>query len=46
MIFALAERTGGDERQELLRRAADAGHPQAAEEWAEHLLHTGDEAGH
>ena len=45
VLYAFADRVGGDEHKELLRRAADAGHPQAAEGWAAHLLHAGDETG-
>ncbi|MGW0331171.1 hypothetical protein ACWD0J_04690 [Streptomyces sp. NPDC003011] len=45
LMYAFADRVGGDEREELLRRAADAGHPRAAEEWAARLLHAGDETG-
>ncbi|WP_200307499.1 tetratricopeptide repeat protein [Streptomyces adelaidensis] len=44
LMFAFADRVGGEARETLLRAAADAGHPQAAEEWAALLLHTGDEA--
>ncbi|MFC8387617.1 hypothetical protein [Streptomyces sp. NPDC057238] len=46
VLYAFADRVGGPERDELLRRAADAGHLRAAEEWAAHLLHhEGDEKG-
>ncbi|MFF7265402.1 tetratricopeptide repeat protein [Streptomyces sp. NPDC008159] len=44
LMVALAERVGGDERADLIRRAAEAGHREAAEEWAAHLVDTGDEA--
>jgi uncharacterized protein len=44
LMIALADRVGGDERADLIRRAAEAGHREAAEEWAAHLVDAGDEA--
>ncbi|MDG5802030.1 hypothetical protein P9869_05050 [Streptomyces ossamyceticus] len=44
LMVALAERVDGDERADLIRRAAEAGHREAAEEWAAHLVDAGDEA--
>ncbi|MET9845347.1 tetratricopeptide repeat protein [Streptomyces ossamyceticus] len=44
LMVALADRVGGDERADLIRRAAEAGHREAAEEWAAHLVDAGDEA--
>ncbi|MCL6733044.1 tetratricopeptide repeat protein [Streptomyces neyagawaensis] len=44
LMVALAERVGGEERADLIRRAAEAGHREAAEEWAAHLVDAGDEA--
>lgn len=44
LMFALADRVGGDEREDLIRRAAESGHREAAEEWAAHLMDAGDEA--
>lgn len=44
LMFAFADRVGGEEREALLRRAARAGHPRAAEAWAARLLSAGDEA--
>ncbi|MFE4968086.1 tetratricopeptide repeat protein [Streptomyces sp. NPDC056660] len=42
-MYAFAGRIDGEENAELLRRAAEAGHPEAAEELAERLLAAGDE---
>lgn len=43
LMFAFADRVGGEEHETLLRGAADAGHARAAEDWAARLLDTGDE---
>ncbi|GAB2937643.1 tetratricopeptide repeat protein [Streptomyces heilongjiangensis] len=43
LMVALAARVDGEEREGLIRRAAEAGHREAAEEWAAHLVDAGDE---
>ncbi|MER7374394.1 tetratricopeptide repeat protein [Streptomyces lanatus] len=43
LMVAFARRVDGDEREAMLRRAADAGHTGAVEELASHLLDAGDE---
>lgn len=45
VALGFARRVEGDEREAWLRRAADAGHPQAALELAEFLRDRGDEGG-
>lgn len=45
LMFAFAGRVGGETHRELIRRAAEAGHEAAAEEWAAHLVSIGDETG-
>ncbi|MEU9154010.1 tetratricopeptide repeat protein [Streptomyces sp. NPDC048417] len=42
-MYAFAGRIDGEESAELLRRAAEAGHPEAAEQLAVRLLAVGDE---